>query len=42
MMACKICATCRFYRPYGDGTGYCSMKDKRVKHESTCADYEED
>lgn len=41
-MAQSICATCRFYQANGNGTGYCSLRDKNVKHGSSCSEYEED
>lgn len=40
-MAQDICAICRFYNPKGDGTGYCSLLDKKVKHNGKCSEYEE-
>lgn len=41
-MAKGNCATCRFYRADGSGKGYCMLKDKTVRHEGSCSDYEED
>ena len=40
-MANKYCAVCRFYNPYGDGTGYCSIKSGTVRHYGKCVDFEE-
>lgn len=41
-MAQAKCATCRFYHPNGDGTGYCSYQDDNVRHNGSCSDYQED
>ena len=40
-MASGNCATCRFYQPYGNGEGYCTLQDKEVKHGGSCCDREE-
>ena len=40
-MANRICAVCRFYHPYGNGTGYCSARIKDVRHYGSCVDFEE-